>query len=114
MFPSTLLIPGLLLLLQGGKKSRYNRGGMVREEAISSTRNQSWIVPAVQLLVTQMRWVCLLSDAWVYLSVAVPITLCLALLNCYVSEHCVSGPQGKSSDYSTIHHSCSQLQSENA
>lgn len=87
---------------------------MVREDAISSTGNQSWIIPAVQLLVTQTLWVCLLSDAWVCLSVAAPVTLCLALLNCYVSEHCVSGPQGKSSDYSTIHHSCSQLQSENA
>lgn len=86
----------------------------MREDAISSTGNQSWIVPAVQLPVTQRHWACLLCVAWVYLSVAVPITVCLALLNCYVSEHCVSGPQGKRSDYSTIHHSCSQLQSENA
>lgn len=87
---------------------------MVREDAISSGGNQSWIVLAVELLVTQTRWVCLFSDAWVCLSVVVPITSCLALLNCYVSEHCVSGPQGKSSDYSTMHHSGAQLQSENA
>lgn len=87
---------------------------MVREDAISSSGNRSWIVLAVQLLVTQTRWVCLFSDAWVCLSVVVPITSCLALLNCYVSAHCVSGPQGKSSDYSTIRHSGAQLQSENA
>lgn len=86
---------------------------MVREDAISSG-NQSWIVLVVHLLVTQTRWVCLFSDAWVCLSVVVPITSRLALLNCYVSEHCVSGPQGKSSDCGTIHHSGSQLQSENA
>ena len=86
----------------------------MREDAISSTGNQSWIVPAVRLPVTQRRCVCPLSDAWVCLSVAVPITLCLALLNCYASEQCASGPQAKSSDYSTISHSCCQLQSENA
>lgn len=85
----------------------------MRENRVSSTGNQSWIVPAVELPVTQTHWVFLLPAAWACLSLAVPVTSRLALLNCYVSGRGVSGPQGKS-DYSALRHSWSRLQRENA